>query len=329
MLPPSNGVASEETSLSIPAFPPAAFLFLWIINMEVSNQKPWHGIGVDVDNNLSPAEMLYKIKLDWEVQRTPSQRPKSYGNKETIRFFKAFFEVANTEIETIGTLDYSRILWSLAPLNEDFNLRGGDKVKGYLLLASRDAGREKIDIQFLTVRESCHNMLKIVSNAKTHMRNIFRSTFKPTFPFKNEKIQKFDGEMKQKVNDIIVPGREAITAFANVARDLSDKKLDEPIAWRYLFEVFQPESLEGVSVISEKELDTLAEQKTKLAIAAFSQAPGQDLESAKMTAWGLLNAVIYTIDHQLGSTNDYRLRQAWFGPNAKIKQRALDLALEL
>lgn len=322
-------MASEETSLFIPACPTAAFLFLWIINMEVSNQKPWHGIGADVDTNDSAAEMLYKAKLDWEVTRVPSQRPISYGNQETIRFFKAFFEVAKAKIETVGGLDNARILWSLACLNEDFTLRGGDKVKGYVLLASRDDGRERIEIQFLTVRESCHNMLKIVSNTKSHMKNIFRSTFKPAFPFKNEKPQKFDDKMKQKVNDIIVPGREAITAFANVARDLSDKKLDAPIAWRCLFEVFQPDTLEGVSVIGEKELDELAEKNTKLAIEAFYQAPGQDLESAEMTAWGLLNAVIYIIDHQLGSTKDYRLRQAWFGPNAKIKQRALDLALEI
>ena len=48
-----------------------------------------------------------------------------------------------------------------------------------------------------------------------------------------------------------------------------------------------------------------------------------------MTAWGLLTAVIYAIDHRLGNNNESRLRLAWFGPNAKIKQRALELALKL
>ena len=47
-----------------------------------------------------------------------------------------------------------------------------------------------------------------------------------------------------------------------------------------------------------------------------------------MTAWGLLTAVTYTAD-RLGKTPDSRLRQAWFGPNAKIKKRALELALKL
>ena len=81
--------------------------------------------------------------------------------------------------------------------------------------------------------------------------------------------------------------------------------------------------------MGKKELEELAENKTKLAIEAFSQAPGQELQSANMTAWGLLNAVTYIIDHHLGTNRDSRLRQAWFGSNAKLKKRALDLALSL
>ena len=297
--------------------------------MQLKKQKPWHGIGVDVAANLSSREMLYKAKLDWEVSKIPSQRPKSYGNQETLRFFKGFFEAGEAEIETVGGLDAARILWGLARLNENFTLKGGDEVKGYLLLASRDEGREKIEIHFLIVRESCHNMLKISSNAKPHIKNVFRRTFKPSFPFLNQKSQKFDDEMKKKANEIIGLGRKAISAFADDARLLADKEVDETMAWRFMFDVFQPETIGDVSTIGEKELEELAENKTKLAIEAFSQAPGQELQSANMTAWGLLNAVTYIIDHHLGTNRDSRLRQAWFGPNAKLKKRALDLALSL
>ena len=145
----------------------------------------------------------------------------------------------------------------------------------------------------------------------------------------NQKAQKFDDEMKKKVNMIVVQGREAISAFADDARILADKEVDETMAWRFMFDVFQPETIEDVSTIGPKELEELAENKTKLAIEAFSQAPGQELQSANMTAWGLLNAVTYTADHCLGANRDSRLRQAWFGPNAKLKKRALSLALEL
>jgi phage/plasmid-like protein (TIGR03299 family) len=282
---------------------------------------------VDVDANFSSREMLYKAKLDWEVSKIPSQRPKSYGNQETMRFFKGFFEAGKADIETIGSLDGARILWGLARLNQDFTLTGEDKVKGYVLLASRNESREKIEIQFIAVREHCHNMLPIASKAKPHIKNIFRRSFNPTFPFLNQKPQTFDDEMNKKVAGMVTLGREAISSFAADAHQLADKKIATPISWHYMFDVFQPETLKKISTVGEKEVAELAEKNTKLAIETLSQVSEQ--QPYEMTAWNLLNAVTYIIDHRLGSNQDSRLRQAWFGSNAKLKTRALELALAL
>ena len=295
--------------------------------MDTTNQKPWHGIGVEVDANFSSREMLYKAKLDWEVSKIPSQRPKSYGNQETVRFFKGFFEAGEADIETIGSLDGARILWGLARLNQDFTLAGEDKVRGYILLASRNESREKIEIQFITVRESCHNMLQIASKAKPHIKNIFRRTFNPTFPFLNQKPQAFDDEMNKKVATMVNLGREAISSFAVDAQQLADKKVDAPIASKYMFNVFQPETIKNIPTIGEKEVKELAEKNTKLALETLSQVSEQ--QPIDMTAWSLLNAVTHIIDHRLGSNQDSRLRQAWFGSNAKLKTQALELALAL
>lgn len=297
--------------------------------MESSPKKPWHEIGVDVDAKLSSSEMLYKAGLDWEVSKIPSQRPKSYGNQETIRFFKAFFEAGEANIEAVGSLDDARILWSLARLHEDFTLKSDDEVKGYILLASRNESREKIEIQFTTLRTSCYNTFQVVSKARSHMKNDFRRTFKPTFPFLNQKVQKFDDEKKKKVKAITIQGREAISAFGTIAKSLTYKKVDKLIARQYLLEVFQSETNKVLSPREEKSLRERAENKVNLAFQAYFQAPGQESESTNGTAWGLLNAVTYTIDHQLGTNHDSRLRQAWFGTNAKIKNRAFDLALSL
>ena len=295
--------------------------------MDTTNQKPWNEVGVDVDANFSSREMLYKAKLDWEVSKIPSQRPKSYGNQETMRFFKGFFEAGKADIETIGSLDGARILWGLARLNQDFTLTGEDKVKGYVLLASRNESREKIEIQFIAVREHCHNMLPIASKAKPHIKNIFRRSFNPTFPFLNQKPQTFDDEMNKKVAGMVTLGREAISNFAADAQQLADKKIATPISWHYMFDVFQPETLKKISTVGEKEVAELAEKNTKLAIETLSQVSEQ--QPYEMTAWSLLNAVTYIIDHRLGSNQDSRLRQAWFGSNAKLKTRALELALAL
>lgn len=118
-------------------------------------------------------------------------------------------------------------------------------------------------------------------------------------------------------------GRTAIGALQSKAERLANKKVDEPTANRYMFDVFQPETSREWPALGQ------AEENTKVAISAIDNAPGNNLETAHRTAWGLLNAVTATLDHQLGKNQDFRLRMAWFGSYAKIKQRALDLALAL
>ena len=292
--------------------------------MNGSNKKPWDGIGVEVNGSLSSREMLYKAKLDWEVSKIPSQRPKSHSNQETFRFYKAYFDSGNAEIDTVGSLDGARIIWALARLNEKITLPGDDELQGYILLASRHEDREKIEIQFLTVRSACNSMLKISSKARPTVKNSFRRVFKSTLPFLSESAQRFDEEMTQKANTTIEMGRTAISNFAKTAQNLVDKNVNEKIAEKYMTEVFKPDPLKNEGKAAEEQ----AKENAKSALDAFGSAPGQNLKSTQMTAWGLLTAVTYTAD-RLGKTPDSRLRQSWFGPNAKIKKRALELALKL
>ena len=292
--------------------------------MNRSIEKPWAGIGVEVNSTLSSREMLYKAKLDWEVSKIPSQRPKSHSNQETFRFYKAYFQSGNAEIETVGSLDGARILWALARLNENFTLPGQDELKSYILLASRHEDREKIEIQFFLLRSACNSMLKVSSKARPTVKNSFRRVFKSTLPFLSESAQKFDEELTQKANATIQMGRDAISNFAEKAQNLANKKVDEMIAKNYMQEVFKPDNLKG----EEKLAGDQAKKNERDALEAFGKVPGQNLESAQMSAWGLLTAVAYTAD-RLGKTPDSRLRQSWFGPSAKIKKRALELALSL
>ena len=57
---------------------------------------------------------------------------------------------------------------------------------------------------------------------------------------------------------------------------------------------------------------------------------GSQLDSARGTAWGLLNSVTEFVDHERRArSNEYRMDSAWFGQGAQIKQRALDTALRM
>ena len=96
-----------------------------------------------------------------------------------------------------------------------------------------------------------------------------------------------------------------------------------------MFDVFQPETSMKLSAVGPNEITEHAEEKTRHAMKAIDKAPGNHLKTAQGTAWGLLNAVIYMLDHHFGKSQDFRLRQAWFGSCSKTKQRALELAFHL
>ena len=40
--------------------------------MAYAGSVPWHGLGEKVPADLSPAQMLKKAKVDWEVQKVPA-----------------------------------------------------------------------------------------------------------------------------------------------------------------------------------------------------------------------------------------------------------------
>jgi hypothetical protein len=298
------------------------------------NEKPWNGISVDINPNISPREMSYKVKLDLEMSGNPTGgvrpgRPKSYANQEMFQFFKSFTEHGGVPLETIGTLDNGRIVWALATLKEEFTLMNADNLKAYLLLYSRNKNRDNIETYFMVFRPACGNTLQIPSNARTFFKNICRRPFTKQFPFISLEFHKFDENIIRKTKETITHGRDAIIDFTKNAECLINKKVNNQIANRYMFDVFQPEISKNLSSIGNKEVNELAGIQTKLGIDAITKTPGQNLETNCVTAWDLLNAVTYTADHCLTSNQDSRLRLAWFGPNAKIKKRAFELAQSL
>jgi hypothetical protein len=301
--------------------------------MEWINEKPWNGLSVDINPNISPREMVYKAKLDLEMPWNPTGgvrpgRPKSYANQEMFQFFKLFTEHGGVPLETIGTLDNGRIVWALATLKEEFTLKKNDTVKSYLLLYSRNKNRDTIEIHFTTFRHAGGNTLQIPCKGRTVFKNICRRPFTKQFPFISLKFHKFDEDLIRKTKETITHGREAIIDFANNAELLVNKKVTDEIANRYMFEVF-PEISNKLSSIGNSEVNELADKKTKIGLEAIKKAPGQNLETGDMTAWDLLNAVTFTVDHCIGNDQSSRLRLAWFGPYAKFKQRALGLAQNL
>ena len=64
-------------------------------------------------------------------------------------------------------------------------------------------------------------------------------------------------------------------------------------------------------------------------MSLYELAPGQDLDTAKGTLWGAVNAVSYYVDHVRSVGTGERLDSAWFGPGGALKDKAWAAACEL
>lgn len=302
-----------------------------------TNETPWHGLGTKVSSKLSPAQMLKAAGLDWAVNKRPMfyedskglpnlKVPDAYAlvrdsdgsvldvvgnqytpvqNEQAFKFFNDFVKAGKAKMDTAGSLRKGKMVWGLASLGNSFTLPGKDKVDGYLLVASPHEQGKSLRIQFTAVRVVCNNTLTMALNS-SEIEQIFRHAHR----------RPFDDTMIKIAKEALGIANEQFETFAEQAEALAKKKITDQKAEDFLRAVFEPTPKK-----SNKALN--------LAMQALEHAPGQDLLSAKGTAWGVLNAVTYTTDHLLSRSADTRLNKAWFGRTAALKQRALELAGEL
>ena len=139
-----------------------------IETMAYAGEVPWHGLGVPVDNDMTPAEMMTAAGLDWEVSLTANHYPpdhathagepvpnshfiersndgsilgeyvagtmyKPFQNQDLFEFFKPFIDDGSMFLHTAGSLFGGRKVWCMATTNEGFTLGKDDQVNNNML----------------------------------------------------------------------------------------------------------------------------------------------------------------------------------------------------
>lgn len=316
-----------------------------IEQMAYVGTTPWHGLG----SALSPKQPLEiwqrEAGMDWEIQESPvhfkagaighlgsihsfpeqkvlyrsdtkaalsvvSNRYQVVQPREVLEFYRDLTEVSGYELETAGVLKGGKKFWALARTGQSAELKGNDQVNGYLLLATSCDGTLATTATPTTVRVVCNNTLSISLNGATHAIKVPHST-------------RFDAQTVKKQLGIAVSQWDE---FMYRMRELAERKVQWPEAMSFFMSVMCDTQVDDPvpDVIRSKraleKIQNLYEGKGR----------GSDLESARGTAWGLLNAVTEYVDHERRArSSEYRVDSAWFGQGAQIKQRALNSALRL
>lgn len=296
-----------------------------------SQGLPWHGLGVPVEDDMTPQEMMVAAGLDWSVEKVdtfirykgdnvatgqqalvrssdgkiltqvgPGWNP--VQNAEAFEFFTDFVSKGDMIMDTAGSLNDGRIVWALADVQDSFSLFGGDEVKGYLLFSNPHQYGKAIDVKFVMERVVCNNTLTVAlaESGQPAVRVNHRSVF--------------DAD---RVKELLGLSHRKVETFKEAAEFLGSKQYGQKDLEKYFGNIFGESTKEG------KTLSPTAER----AVQVVETQPGAEFR--KGSFWQMFNAVTYMADHELGRSTDSRMNSAWFGANAKRKVDALNLAVEM
>lgn len=330
--------------------------------MAYAGEVPWHGLGVKVEDNLTPDEMLVAAGLDWTVSKRhlfthsePSVENskevipvsdyyvlvrdsdnKTFGpcgpkfvpsqNADAFKFFEKFTSVGDMSMDTAGALKGGEQVWGLAKINDGFTLPGDDRVLGYLLVSVSHKWGKANEIRFTPIRVVCNNTLTYALADKT----------RPSF--KMPHLTALDAEVFKSAEEALGIAGDRMKDFKESAEFLSSKNYTSQNVVSYISELFQPELLEQQKNIEQmSDIKAIATRQSMvdefkripaMVHQALEEQPGANLKSSKGTWWGAANAVTFIVDHKWGHDRDAALHNAWFGSRASLKQKAISKALE-
>ena len=331
-------------------------------SMAYAGEVPWHGLGVQVSNDLTPKEMLVEAGLDWSVSKreiftydnadpdksedlimAPNHSllvrdsdntifghcgPKFIPtqNEDAFTFFKKFTDAGKMTMETAGSLKDGRQIWGLAKVDESFTLPGDDRVLGNLLVSVSHEWGKSNEIRFTPIRVVCNNTLSMALADKTQPH------------FKMPHTRAFDADLIATAEDALGLASNRMKEYKEAAEFLSTKKYTKDTVVSYIADLMQPKL-----AMQQRLLEQSKTEKTYLARAtmldefqrapskvyeALEQQPGANLKSSAGTWWGAMNAVTFVVDHKWGHDRDAAMHNAWFGARASLKTRAMTTAID-
>lgn len=231
---------------------------------------------------------------------------KPVSNFSVIDFFHKVAKDNDCQITKIGEIRGGRGIWAQADIGSNFELKGGDKVKGNMVFVSFHEVGKATYYCATPVRLWCDNQIAL------HYKKSTRAN-------RQNHMREFDFQLAR---DAVGIAREEVVSFGKEAEKLSKLKLNEEEVFGIFARHFVNEDIPD-NMISEM-LNGKMEQPLLLrqVIHSYEKAPG----AQKGTGWGVLNAVTHWADHVAGTKPETRFDRANFGENAKLK---LDVKKEL
>ena len=318
-------------------------------NMAFTGATPWHGLGFKLQGDESIDEWRVAAGLDWNVEKRQLSYPgimdhslptyeqgqrtfevpgqfamvrndtnaclglvsKSYQivqPSDVLEFYRDLTEHSGLTIETAGSLNDGKRVWALARTGDDFDIVG-DKMKGYLLLATSFDGSMATTAKWTAVRVVCWNTMHAAMSGGDSRISISHRT-------------KFDDYA---VKQALGLHTDVFEELERDSRRLASVRATPAMVHEYISQVLGTDLYEH-----GKEEEKVPSRKAKAILQLSLNGTGQAMTSARGTLWGLVNAVTEYVDHtSQARSQSNRLTSAWFGVGDRLKSTAMGVALQL
>ena len=129
-------------------------------------EKPWHGLGVVVEEAPSSEEALRLAGLDWRVvQKSLYTNSGLVDGYKVVQNTEAFAFTDNllgegVKYETAGSLQGGKKVWILARLPREY-IMSGERITPYLVFSNTHDGLGAVKVAITPVRVVCNNTLNL------------------------------------------------------------------------------------------------------------------------------------------------------------------------
>jgi len=304
-----------------------------------TGETPWHGLGFKLPETASIEEWRAAAKLEWEavtaelewqlpdgqrftypdryvLYRSDFHKPLAIVSKhykpvqpaEVLEFFRDLVtDIGGFQMETAGALQDGKKVWALARAPKAAVIGENDVVARYLLLATSYDLSMPTTVQQTSVRVVCMNTLR-ASLASRSSRTIHMHEFNPT-------AAKRELGLDRDWNEFI-EAMESLTAIG-------------PLDDTFVEEFYKTHLFSDLDRARPYYSDAGANRLVERMMGIYHDGPGAELETAKRTMFGVVNAVTHYYDFKARSrSRDNRLNSSWFGRGEEKKDHVLQAAID-
>lgn len=330
-------------------------------NIAYVGEKPWHGLGRALTPDADIETWRREAGLGYEVLRAPvffhdalppdeggglhgfperhvlyrsdTRAPLSVvGHEynivqpaEVLDFIAQCIANAGFQMEVAGSLMGGRKVWALARVNDGAPVVGHDIVRPYLLAATSYDTSMSTTFKFTGIRVVCDNTITMAAGGRLGERGGGqiegdRTSGPVVTCVRVPHSQKPDFDAIRAQLGIVLT---AWDRFLVEARLMANTKVDERFTAEFLRALLREAATEEANKKAEE-----SRAFAKLMAIVRGEAPSATLPEANGTAWGLLNAVTWYVDHERGR-DETRLHAAWFGAGDGLKTKARELLAEV